>query len=189
MLENLISTKLKKRLLAVFYSFPQRSFSLRELRAYTGGAAGVVNQSLREFVSHNVLTTTSRRKKLFFRINPRFSLHDELRDLATDFAGYKEDFVSKKLKNLTGAKLIVLSGVFTHEPQLPCDLLVVGENINRSRLARIVAEVEKLVGVEVNYTIMDRAEYNYRRNVSDRFIRDILDYPHIMVVDNLRTRR
>ncbi len=187
MLENLLNSKLKKKLLAIFFAHPKRSFSTEELRIMSESRTRAVNVALREFVKSGMINVSSRQQKRIFRINPHFRLYDEIEDLINDFeTQVPADSVAKILKRLSTAKLAILSGIFTLEPQLPVDILLVGEGINRLRLSQIVSEIEKIVGLEINYAVMNPKEYQYRKMMSDRLVRDILDYPHLVVLDNLR---
>lgn len=184
MLENLTNTKAKQRLLNIFFHFPSRSFSQDELRAATGTRN--IAKVLRELVRGDALRVVQRRRKQFFQINSYFLLYDELKDLVSGEKPEPRDEVSRILRRLDHAKLAVLSGIFTGEPQLPVDLLIVGDEIKRPKLVKILNEIEKLIGQEVNYVTMDSGEYDYRRMMNDRLVRDILDNHHQVVFSTLK---
>ena len=186
MLENLLNSKLKKKLLGFFFTFPQRSFSIFELRQLTNSKNPLISKALREFVGAQVISVTSRGQKKYYRINPRFRLYDELLDLLGEDDLDVEDEVVKILKRLPNVKLAILSGIFSFEPHLPVDLLLVGDEINRLRFTDILTQIEKFIGQEVNYSIIPIAEYEYRQMMNDRFIRDILDYPHVIAINTLK---
>lgn len=186
MLETLLNNKLKQRLLQIFFAFPERGFSVLELRQLSGSRKPAVDQALREFVRMQAVATAAKRQKRFFRINPHFRLYGEVEDLVGKEEWDLEDPVVEKLKQIPNLKLAVLSGIFTLQPLLPIDLLLVGQSIDRLRLQRILGEIEKFVGVEINYSVLDPEEYEYRRMMNDRLIRDVLDYPHMIVLGNLK---
>lgn len=186
MLENLLNSQTKRRVLNVFFHYPNRSFHVNELRAMELASGSTLDLMLRELARAEVLQVAAKKHQRYFRINPRFKLYDELKDLVGEQRLPAADEVSKRLKRLTRAKLIVLSGIFTLAPHLPADLLVVGDDINRRTLLKIILEIEKLAGQEINYTVMDRGEYDYRRTMNDRFLRDIFDYNHIVVTSTLK---
>ncbi len=186
MLENLLDSKLKKRLLNIFFKFPVRSFSVYELRHLSQGAAKPLASALREFLKGQVVSAAARGQQRYYRINPHFRFYGELKDLVTAAEFSAEDEVSRKLKKIPKAKLVILSGIFTLQPQLPVDVLVVGEGLRLSLLERRLREIEKLTGQEINYAFLEPAEYNYRRMMNDRLIRDILDYPHLVLLNNLK---
>lgn len=189
MLENLLNTKLKRKLLNIFFAFPRRGFYVNELRAMTMTkiSSRSISRALRELARSDAINVASKRHKRYFRINHHFHLFDELKDLAHESKQDFEDEVGKKLKTLDNLKLVILCGIFTMQTHLPVDLLVVGERVNRIKLQKILAGIKKLVGQEINYAIMGKQEYDYRRSMSDRLIRDVLDHPHIIVLNNLRS--
>ncbi|OGE79553.1 MAG: hypothetical protein A2751_00470 [Candidatus Doudnabacteria bacterium RIFCSPHIGHO2_01_FULL_46_14] len=188
MLENLLNTKPKKKILSVFFAHPKRSFSLQELHTIAEVSTRVAGEAVRELVRSEVLSTGTKSRQRLFRVNTRFSLYQELEDLLSSDAKRDYDQVSKILKKLPNAKLVIVSGVFTMQPNLPLDLLVVGDNISRIRLTSLLKEVEKITGMEIVYAVMSVEEYEYRRLMSDRFVRDILDYPHLAIINHLKTK-
>jgi hypothetical protein len=66
--------------------------------------------------------------------------------------------------------------------ELPVDLLLVGK-VSLNKLEKFLATTKKLTNNEINYSIMTREEFELRRDTFDRFIKDIFDYPHIVVYD------
>ncbi len=86
----------------------------------------------------------------------------------------------KKLGEIQGA---FLSGAFTGQPQLPVDLLLVGK-INLTKLDLFLQNCRKMLGIEINYSIMTLKEFLMRRDTFDRFLKDIFDYRHLVVLDH-----
>ena len=72
-------------------------------------------------------------------------------------------------------KLLVLTGVFTGDETARADLLIVGDKINQRKLNNFIKEVEAEVGKEVNCVVMSAKEFNYRYDMYDRFVRDLLN--------------
>lgn len=187
MLENLLNTKLKKKLLGIFFALPDRSFSVYELKQMTEASSFAIQKTLREFVKMQVMTSAGKAAKRYYRINHRFRLYDELWDLLKGGEyDNAQDEVVKILKRLPNVKLAILSGIFSLEPQISADLLLVGEQINRLRLEQILADIQKWIGQEINFSLMSQEEYEYRQMMNDRFIRDILDHPHLVPINNLK---
>lgn len=187
MLENLLNTKLKKKLLGIFFTLPKRSFSIFELKQISGSGAPLIQKALREFVSAQVVITASRVQKKYYKVNPRFKLYDELFDLIKG-SGYDdvEDQVVKLLRKVPNVKQAVMSGIFSLQPQVMVDVLLIGEEINRLRVSQILSEIEKWVGQEVSFSVLSEEEYDYRKMMNDRFVRDILDHPHLIAVNHLK---
>ena len=94
---------------------------------------------------------------------------------------YEKDF-TEKLKKVGDIKLLVLSGFFVANPNSPIDLLVVGA-LSKKKLTKVIEELESQLIKDVNYAIMTESEFNYRREIADVFLYNILDGDKIVVVD------
>ena len=181
-----MNSKLKKEILAILLLYPKRSFSPQELAAMTRGSIRLVSECLRELTAAEVTEAATKKGRRYYRLNPYFPLLHELRDLVFDPKPRYDDGVAKLLRQLPEARMIVLSGVFTLAPHLPVDILLIGDMMNRQKLLRTMEEIEGLTGQEVNYALLGRSEYQERLYMNDRLLRDVLDNPHIVVLNTFR---
>jgi len=186
MLESFRNSKLKKSVAGALLLFPKRGFSAREMAAMTRGGARAVTECLRELARAEAAEAVTRRGHRYWRLNAYFPHLAELRELAFAPKPRYEDLVTRALRRLPDVRLAVMTGIFTFQTKLPVDILVVSDVLGRPRLAAAIAEIGELIGQEVNYVLLSRAEYEERRFLSDRLIRDVLDHPHIVVFNNLR---
>jgi len=85
---------------------------------------------------------------------------------------------------LGSPKLFILTGVFINNHHSPTDMLIVGR-INKDRLAKVVKELEKEMGRQINFTLMDTKEFKYRKDITDVFLYSILEGSKIVVVDEM----
>ena len=58
------------------------------------------------------------------------------------------------------------------------DLLIVGDKMKRGKIEEGIRKLEAEIGAELVYAIFDTKEFLYRLNMYDKLVRDILDYPH-----------
>ncbi|MCI0619956.1 hypothetical protein L0Y40_02915 [Candidatus Wolfebacteria bacterium] len=93
--------------------------------------------------------------------------------------------LEQRLSQVGRLKLIVVSGVFMQEDQ-QIDLLLVGERIRYPALASAIKAIESAIGTEVRYAIFPPDEFEYRMGVRDRLLRDVFDYPHLVVKNSFR---
>ena len=96
---------------------------------------------------------------------------------------YKEDF-AQSLKKLGNIKLLILRGVFVNDFSSPIDIFIVGK-VSKEKTTKIIKDLEKDLGREINYTMMDATEFKYRREIMDIFVYDILDGEKIVVIDEM----
>ncbi len=103
--------------------------------------------------------------------------------MSSDVVNRKETI--KKFQKSGKIKLIILSGIFLKEENGRIDMLIVGDDINRKSIYTALKNIESEVGKELSYAIMDTKEFNYRLGMYDKFVRDILDYPHEILLDKI----
>ncbi len=120
-----------------------------------------------------------------FKLNPLFPFLHQLRGLVVTAAPINKEKLIKSLNSTGKIKLIILSGIFIQSDESRIDLFIVGDSIRRGALDRILKNIEAEIGKELNYAIFTTEEFLYRFGMYDRFIRDILDYPHEKLVNKL----
>ena len=80
---------------------------------------------------------------------------------------------------------MILSGVFGGDVEGDLDMLVVGDRVREPVLREKIKSVEAELGRELRYALLATPDFLYRLNMSDKLLRDILDYPHRVLVDRL----
>jgi hypothetical protein len=117
-------------------------------------------------------------------MNTEFEYFDAMENLlfGTEFIDLVE--LGKRFKRAGKIKLLLLSGVFNHNPNARLDLLVVGDNLKRPVLDRIIRSLEAEIGKELAYAVFETAEFVYRASMYDKLIRDVIDFPHEKVIDS-----
>lgn len=125
-----------------------------------------------------------RRAKVFF-INKEFPFFQELRNLMLKSAPHAKGPLTAKIKRLGNIKLAVLAGVFIDSPTSRVDLLLVGDGFKKARMKSFIQWLEARVGKEMNYVAMSLSEFKYRMDMYDRFVRDVLEFPHETVINKL----
>lgn len=119
-----------------------------------------------------------------FIVNRRFILFPEIKTLfikAQVLSSQK--FISSLEKNFQ-PKLLILTGFFTNSPEAQTDLLIVG-HVKRPAFLKLIAELEKDLGHEINYTIFDEKEFRYRQEIMDIFLYNILEGKTITLINSL----
>lgn len=155
----------------------------------TLAAIGFVEKKL----ARTVVTTgagkkaTSKLKEVNgYKLNTLFPHNQALKDLLFDFQSLDKRELASRFKVIGRIKLFVVAGVFIGDTKSRVDLLIVGEAINRAKAEKILETLSAELGRDVVYSIMDVEEYEYRFKMYDKFVRDIREMNHEVVVDKLR---
>ena|ERR1051326_165980 len=187
MLEDIVDSKTDSNTLGFFLSAPHRSFSIIEVSKRLRQPYLKAAHSLGKLVGSGVLSSFSKKGKKFYMLNPHYKLLTGLRTYWNKNGQKYQDELFSALKKLGDVKAAFLSGLFTGHPNLPVDLLLVGR-ANLKKLSDFLKSAEKLMGVEINYSIMSVEEFEQRRDTFDKFIKDIFDYRHITVFDDIKKK-
>jgi len=65
-------------------------------------------------------------------------------------------------------------------------MLIVGSHLKKKKLSSLIKDLEAEVGKEIDYVIMSPEEFQYRFDMYDRFLKDILERPHEKLINKLK---
>ena len=120
-----------------------------------------------------------------YGIDQKFPYYQALKSLLITVSLHADDTLVKRFAGVGRIKFFVASGLFIQEWDTRVDLLVVGDDLNLSRLEVIMKTLESEVGREIAYSAFETSEFEYRYGIHDRLVRDILDLPHTVLVDKI----
>ncbi|MFC1662852.1 hypothetical protein ACFL04_01635 [Patescibacteria group bacterium] len=182
MLEQLFSSRTRVKLLRLFLNNPEQSYYTRELTRSIGGHIHSVRRELNNLIQVGLLISEGAGTKKYYKIDSKFPILKELKDLFFKAQLFHERSALQKLSKLKGLQALILTGFFTSQTHTLTDLLIVG-TVNKGRVKRMISAVQKDVDHEISYTTMSKAEFQYRHNLTDRFLIAILDHPNIILLN------
>ena len=114
-----------------------------------------------------------------------FPLLAPLKSLLFPTEPFTHEEIVRKFKNGGRIKLIIAAGIFIQDENSRADLLIVGDNLKKRVLDHALKSMEAEIGRELVYGIFETEDFKYRLGVYDKFIRDLLDYPHEVMLDKI----
>ena len=134
-----------------------------------------------------------RRKKIVVKkieekgyiLNQKFPYLTALKSLLTSASVHADDSLAHKFAKVGKLKLFVATGVFLQRWDSRVDLLIVADEMSQIRLEKAIAHLEAEIGKDISYSAFNTEDFEYRLGIHDRLIRDILDFPHTVLVDRL----
>lgn len=197
MFEQLFGSKTRVKLLQLFFENPNRSFYVREITRKIDEQINSVRRELANLLSIGIITSDANNNRLYYEVNQRYEHYNAL---AAIFGGRQlliepteegaksskktgskpkvgvtvvEHPLAKDLRATGHVDLALLTGQFTRNESSGIDILVVGD-VNQAKIKRFISELEKAEGKELRYTVISLADYNYRLQINDRFINNVL---------------
>lgn len=139
------------------------------------------------FVKNKIVTREgyrgAKKKVIVFYLNPAFQYIDAVKDLLVDPSMLVEEGLVQKFKPVGKVKLMVVSGVFIGNTESRADLMIVGDKLKKNTLQQVMKGLEAEIGKELDYVVFDTDEYKYRLDMYDKLVCDIIDLPHLKLID------
>lgn len=201
MLEHLFGSKTRVKLLSLFLRNPEEPIFVRELTRRVETQINAVRRELMNLVRLGLVIEASVEapkeeggkkrpglKRKYYQLNNKFPLLAEIRSLVLKSQILLDRRLDQEIAKLGDVRFLALMGVFTGQvTQPPIDLFIVG-NVKPEDIQKLLAEVEKSFGLELNFSLMPFDEYKYRKDIGDRFLHGILDAHKKVVIDRLSER-
>jgi len=185
-LEQLFDSPVKVKLLKLFLRNPEVSFGLREIVKKTRADKISCRRQISKLEEIKFIKSKFKSGKKIYSLNSGFVFYNELKTLVLKSSPTSKNKILSRLKNVGRIKLALLSGIFLELENSRADLLIVGDGIKNKKLAGFLKDLESEVGKEINYVVLTTADFKYRYNMFDRFIRDILEKPHEKLINRLK---
>lgn len=190
MLEQLFGSQSRIKLLQVFLTGQDQKYFVRELTRLIDSQINAVRRELENLEEIGILKVvaetdlTIKTKHKYYQLNEKFIFQPELKSIFEKAHFLIEKKFANSLKKVGHVYYLALTGSFVGEKTVPIDMIVVGK-LGKKSFEKILKNFEKNIRREINYTLLSKEEFDYRRSVADRFLYGILDSEKIVLVDEI----
>lgn len=200
MLGKLFGSNARVKILKLFLLHPENKYNLAQLTRHFKLKSDSLKKELDNLESFGILASEDlpgeepseasppKAVKKYFRANTSFPLFEEIRALVIKSEILHEKDLAEKIKKVVRPKYLALTGLFTNSPDSLVDLLIVGnfDGEGKDKITRVIRQMEKDMGREINYTVMSVKEFKYRHFITDVFLYGILEGKKIVVIDEIK---
>jgi len=159
MLETLISSKTRIKLLMKLFLNPGNNAHLRGLADEFGESTNAVRQELNRFEDAGMLTTESQGNKKLYRANAQHPLFREINSILLKYIG-ADKIIESMISRMGNLERLYLSGDYAMGKDSGIiDLVLVGD-IDKKFLADKVSKAETMIGKKIRYLVYAREEWN-----------------------------
>lgn len=192
MIDALFGSKTRVKLLHLFLNNPGKAFYVREITRLIEEQINSVRRELSNMSNVGIIKSDNADNKLYYEVNQRYEYYIPLKAIFTDeiiepikSPAIKQSDIPEwqaNLKNISGLRIAIAAGILVNNPGSVIDLLLVG-NISKAQLNKLIKQIEKTEGRDLNYSVLGYEEFYYRLSVHDRFIMEILNGKHNILID------
>ena len=182
-LRDLFISKVRVKLLQIFFDDPNELYYVRQLVRKAGEEINAVRRELNHLEKAGLLKKEPRGNRLYYWLNKNSLYYDDLASLVAKNVGLGKEILKNRNK-LGKISYALLSGKFikrVSRREDEVDLLIIGEVV-MPELAALVRAEETRRNQEINYTVMANQEFAFRKQRRDPFLLSILTSSRIMII-------
>lgn len=163
MIETLISSKTRIKLLLKFFLNSKNTAYLRNLEDEFGASTNAIRLELNKFEKAGFLLSGSEGNKKLFSANTKHPLFPDINKIVLKMTGieYVVDYIVQHIGDLEKAYLVgkLAKGQNTDI----IDVVLVGNNINQTFLLEQIKKAEKKIGKKIRYVIFSVDEFSVNK--------------------------
>ncbi len=158
MINTLITSQTRIKLLRKFFLNSNTRAHLRGLESEFGESSNAIRIELNRFEDAGLLKSLRQGNKKLYQANMNHPLFSDIHSIILKDSGIDRiiDNVIHKIGDLTG---VYLTGDFARgKDSRVIELIIVGEELDRTYLADKVLQAERMTGRKVSFTLMNQEE-------------------------------
>lgn len=183
MLQTLITSKTRAKLLTWFFTRPGERFYGRELERLLKEQSRSVHIELRRLEAAGLLKSQSDGRVRYYVANPDSPIYPEMHNLILKTTGLG-DALRAKLRSLGAVEQAFIFGSAAAGNEIAgsdIDLMIVGE-LNFDELSKVIAKIEREIGRAVNYIVFTREEAQAKLRTKEGFAVNAFTGPKLMLI-------
>ncbi len=183
-LGDIITSKVRVKVIELFLSNLKEMYHVRGIVRETKEEINAVRRELMRLEGVGFLKKEARGNRLYYWVRDDYPFYGDLVSAVAKCMGLGAAIIESRNK-LGKVNFVMFSGRFARRKERrsedDVDILVVGEII-LPELAALVRAEESKRNKEINYTVMSKEEYEFRKKRRDPFLLNILSGSRTMII-------
>lgn len=198
-LERLFGSAPRVRLMRVFVMNPGEVYDNKVLASRIGVKPALFSRELRLLADVGFIKKTSKtipqeqlkdhkikKKKIEgWGLDKTFPYLNEFTQLLSSRTPQARDQLVAHARKIGKVNLLAITGAILGEPRRHVDVFFVGDGFKKTEIEKLLKSIEIEMGKELVYATMATEEFKYRYGMFDRFLRDLFDNPHEILLDKI----
>ncbi|QQS38878.1 hypothetical protein IPM62_05880 [Candidatus Woesebacteria bacterium] len=183
-LNDIITSRVRVKLIELFLSDVTEIYHVRGITRETGEEINAVRRELDRLEDIGLIKNENRGNRLYYWVRKDYPYFGDLLSIVAKSKGIGKDIIENKNK-VGNLSFVMFSGKFVRRKKRKredeVDILVVG-NVVLPEIAALIRKEESTRGFEINYTVMSRDEFTFRKKRRDPFLLGILAESRVMII-------
>jgi len=153
MLDSLITSKTRQKLLVKFFSNPKNMGHLRGLAEEFGESTNSIRKELNNLAEAGLLLKSEEKNRVDYQANPNHALFTNLQDLIQKYLGL-DKLIQAVLERMGQVSQIALVGDYARGIDSGCiEVQITGTQLNEDYLIHISEKLKSLIAKEVVFEV------------------------------------
>lgn len=158
MLQSLITSKTRVKLLLKFFLNKETKSYLRNLETEFGESTNAIRLELNRFEAAGLLTTEFSGNKKFFQANAQHPLFSDIHNILKKTIGI-DQIIERITSNIGDLQETYITGdLAIGKDSNILDLVLIGENIDTSYVSNLVQKAEKHIDRKIRFLVLTESE-------------------------------
>lgn len=174
MIDFLIKSKIRKKIILLFLYNQKREFYLSEVAKIVGTSPGTAQRELNRLLAGDFISFKKRANLSIYSLNKRYTLLKELEAIVNKTFGV-EVMLKNGLGTIDNIDYAFIFGSFVKgkfRSESDVDLFIIGE-VEEDQILEVVQRIENSIAREINYHLADRDDF-LSKTKDSFFYREIL---------------
>ncbi len=177
-LGKILGNTARVKIMRLFLLNPKNIFTKKDIIKRSRVNNNIASREIKLLYSVNFI----KKHNTAWSFNPVFKYTEEFDKLLVGSDTLNKKDIANNFKKVGRIKLLLVSGIFIKNKDTRVDLLIVGDRMKRKKIEEGIHKLEAEIGTELVYTVFDTKEFLYRLDMYDKLTRDILDFPHEIIL-------
>ena len=161
MIESIITSKTRIKLLLKFFLNSQTTSYLRGLEAELGESTNSIRVELNRLESAGLLNSSNEGNKKLFSANTHHPLFSEINSILKKFVGI-DQIIERVTSQIGDLQSAYITGDFAIGKDSPIiDLALIGDKLDKPFIDSLVEKAEKMINRQIKYLILTQDEMNH----------------------------
>ena len=163
MIETLISSKTRVKLLLKFFLNSSNTAYLRSLEEEFGESTNGIRLELNRFENAGFLESYNQGNKKLFKVNIHHPLFGDINRILLKMTGLEDvmDYILQRVGNLE--KVFLVGKLANGQNANIIDLVLVGNNLNKAFLLEQIEKAEKKINKKIRFVIYSSEEFELNK--------------------------
>ncbi|MBN2014434.1 MAG: nucleotidyltransferase domain-containing protein [Candidatus Altiarchaeota archaeon] len=183
MIEHIITSKTRVKLLTLFLTNPENEYYLRDTARKLKENTNAVRRELKNLEKAGIIKSRKQGNIRYYTADKKNPIHEELKKIILKTTAIGDE-IKKELKKIGNIEQAFIYGSYAKNQETKksdIDLMIIGD-ADQDRLSEIIRRLEDQLNREINYSTYSKKEFETRKQQKDPYITNILKEKQIKLI-------